>query len=657
MNKSIVSGAFRTARSTILICVISTAILALAFVSESLIFERFIRDASELVTSASSVGGNIMLADDRLTMSANMAAATGERRWIDRYNSYIPDIDKAIKTATAMASPRAAKRFDRETRLANDALVDMERRSFLAVQAGNLTSARAILDSATYSHQKKMLAAGTSRLLDNVITAARTRLESIRLVGRLALLSLVGFGMLAFALLWMLTGRRIRTSETSHLHAEERLTFMARHDELTRLPNRRTFVELLTNFLEARRGESDGLVVVAMIDVDHFKDINDTLGHKWGDELLRVLPDRFRSAMPQAAVLARFGGDEFAVALPVRNEAEARASFEELVKCLSHPIDIDGHLLSISISVGVALSPTQATIPDELLRLADIALYEAKAQGRNRMLMFVPLLDERKRERMQTESDLRVALENNELALYYQPLFAQDGVSITGLEALLRWHHPVRGMVSPSYFIPIAEQSGLIVPIGEWAIKRAFSDSFRWPHQRIAINLSPMQLRDPRFFGSLQSLLLTTKVDPRRFDLEITEGVLLEDNRRVHKLLNDIHEIGFGISLDDFGTGYSSLSYLRNFPFTKLKIDQSFIKSVETSTEAAQIVHSIFSLGRALGLSVTAEGVETSGQHRFLAAAGCQQMQGFLFARPQPREEIDELCSRGGQRQPLLLRA
>ncbi|MGV8864798.1 MAG: putative bifunctional diguanylate cyclase/phosphodiesterase [Pseudomonas sp.] len=655
MKNSIVSGAFRTARTTILFFFISTVTLSVAFVSERLVFERSFHGASDLMLAATSVAADIKLADERLTMSANMASNSGELRWIHQYNSYLPDIDKAIRSVIAIASRQVAERFYRETKQANDALEDMERQAILAVEVGDLPRARTILDSPAYSDQKKMLADGTGHMLGSVITAAETRLESVLIIGHITLLSLLGLGMLAFALLWVLTGKSLSISETSHLDAEDKLNFMARHDELTQLPNRRTFDALLTEYLEKQKSESEWFIAVAMIDIDHFKDINDTLGHTYGDKLIRALPDRLKSGIPVNSVLARFGGDEFAMALPVQNEEQARATFKQMVDCLAAPFNIDGHLLSISISVGVALAPSHSSIPDDLLRFADIALYQAKAQGRNRMQMFDPILDELNRERLQTETDLRSALENNEFTLYYQPIFSQDGTSVTGLEALLRWHHPIHGMVSPTHFVPIAEQSGLIVKIGEWVLKRAFEDSFRWPHQRIAINLSPAQLRDSSFFGNVHCLLLETKVDPRRFDLEVTEGVLLEDNRRAHKLLDDFRALGFGISLDDFGTGYSSLSYLRNFPFTKLKIDQSFIRKIEISTESAQIVYSIIGLGRALGLSVIAEGVETIGQHRLLAAAGCQEMQGYLFAKAQPREEIDEFLSESQKRQIYLL--
>lgn len=651
MNHSIVAGAFKTARSTILICVFSIASLVIAFVGQRLLYDQAFRAASELAGLATSVAADIILADERLTMSANMAAQTGERRWIDRYNSYIPDINSALKIATSMASPQDAERLERETKLANDALVEMERRSFIAVESGDLPGARMILDSQAYLQEKNTLKDGSGRFLNSVINATRIRMENVRILGNAALLTLLGLSVFAVSLLWVLTSRRIDASEASNLIAEDKLNFMARHDELTSLPNRRTFIELLTIFLEKQRRASDGLVAVAMVDVDHFKDINDTLGHKFGDELIKLMPEQFRLGLPQGAVLARFGGDEFAVALAVESEKEARESLRKLVHSFSDPLDINGHLLSITISVGVALSPTNATIPDELLRLADIALYEAKTQGRNRMHMFVPILDERKRERMQTEIDLRVALDNDEFELYYQPFFSPDGKTVTELEALIRWNHSERGIVSPAHFIPIAEQSGLIVPIGNWVIKRAFEDSLRWPQLRTAINISPTQLLEPSFLISLQRILLATKVDPRRFDLEITEGVLVENSRRVNRLLNDLHDLGFGICLDDFGTGYSSLSYLRNYPFTNLKIDKSFIKNIDTSAQAAQIVHSIISLGRALGLTVTAEGVETIGQHHFLAAAGCQQMQGFLFARPLSRDKIVELLLESGKLQ------
>lgn len=649
MNNSIVAGAFQTARSTILICVFSIASLLIAFVGQRLLYDQAFRAASELAGSATSVAADIILADERLTMSANMAAQTGERRWINRYNSYIPDIDNALKIATSLASPQDAERLERETKLANDALVEMERRSFMAVESGDLAGARMILDSQAYLQEKNTLKDGSGRFLASVINATRDRMENVRILGNAALLTLMGLSVFAVGLLWVLTNRRINASEASNLVAEDKLNFMARHDELTSLPNRRTFTELLAIFLEKRRRASDGLVAVAMVDVDHFKDINDTLGHKCGDELIKLMPERFRSELPKGAALARFGGDEFAIALAVESEKEAKESFKKLVQSFSSPVDINGHLLPITISVGVAFSPTNATEPDELLRLADIALYEAKTQGRNRINIFVPILDERKRERMRIEIDLRTALENDEFELLYQPLFSPDGKTVTALEALIRWHHSERGVISPARFIPIAEQSGLIVSIGNWVIKRAFDDSSRWPQLRVAINISPAQLLEPRFFRSLQDLILTSKVDPRQFNLEITEGVLLKNSRRVHRLLNELHELGFGICLDDFGTGYSSLSYLRNYPFTNLKIDRSFIKNIDTSAQAAQIVHSIISLGRALGLTVTAEGVETVGQLHLLAAAGCHQIQGFMFARPLSRDKIVELLLENGK--------
>ena len=592
------------------------------------------------------MAAEILLADERLTMSANMAAATGDRRWVDRYDSFLPDIAKAIDAANEMSTLRAREQFDKATRVANDNLVEMEQRSFAAVAENDLQVARSILNSKSYAFQKQSLADGTTMFLQSLAADRAEHVEKVQHTAKLLLCILIAVGSSGFALLWVLMRKKLSVSRDYYQNAEQRLAFMAQHDELTGLANRRTFEERTSQLLRATEENGGGLLAVAMIDIDHFKQINDSLGHQSGDEVLRVMTQRMQGNLAADSVLARFGGDEFALAVRIADESVADRQFNILNAVCSVPFEIDGQTLAPTISIGAAFSPTHACTTVDLLRMADIALYEGKSQGRNRTVLFEPSLDERQKIRQQLETDLKLGLARGEFDLHYQPLMSSDGQRITGLEALLRWPHPTNGMVSPAEFIPVAEQSDLILRLGEWVLQRAFEDSKRWPHIRIAINLSALQLRDPTFLETVRRLAKEVDADPRQFEFEITESLLLHDNGTVRALLTELRELGFGFSLDDFGTGYSSLTYLSKFAFDKIKIDQTFIKSIETSANAAQIVHSVVNLGRGLGLTVTAEGVETDAQHRFLVAAGCQQMQGFLFARPSSADVIDDLIQR-----------
>ena len=642
-SQSLATSAFRAARVTILLSFVAAAILSALLIGERLIFETTYRNASDTVRRAQSLSNIIILADERLTMSANMAASTGNQHWVDRYNSSIPVIDAAIKDVMTLAPPEDAARFNRDTKISNDRLVEIERAAFAAVDLHRLNAAQKILHSRDYTNYKTKLAAGTRAFLDNLIRDRQLQVDGTRRRGQWTLAILIIVGLFGFVFLWRASGRRLIASCDWHRRAEARLHFMAHNDELTRLPNRKSFEENLESLLRDRSTTS--MVAVAMLDIDNFKDVNDLLGHPCGDELLRSLAARLQAELPEGSILARFGGDEFAIVLPTNSEDAAGSYFSGLNKVCATPFDLNGHHITSSISIGVAFWPSHAATPTELLRLADISLYEGKATGRNRTFLFDPKLEEERLERQQMEVQLREALKRENLMVHYQPIFAAAGQDIVGLEALLRWPHPTRGDVSPKDFIPVAEQSGLILPIGEWVMRRVFEDSRRWPELEVAINISPLQLRDPSFYGTVRRLLSETHAKANQIYLEITEGFLLQNDVRTQNLLSGLHDLGFHISIDDYGTGYSSLGYLMSFPFDKMKIDQSFVQGIETSTQTADIVRSVIALGKTLGLAIVAEGVETQGQHDFLAAAGCHQMQGFLLGKPLPSRKIQALLS------------
>jgi len=425
----------------------------------------------------------------------------------------------------------------------------------------------------------------------------------------------------------------------SQEHAQELLG----RDPLSSLPNRLLFSERLDREL-GRLGRDDSGLAVLFLDLDRFKDVNDTYGHQAGDELIKVVGSRLNELLRGADTLARFGGDEFAIIQTgIRSAQDAESLARRILDSVARPFEIAGAQVTIGISIGISLAPDNGLTHEVLMRLADTALYQAKSEGRNRYSFFERKMDETIRMRKVVEDDLRHAILRNELALHYQPVFSADGQTIVGVEALVRWPHATQGMISPTRFISIAEERGLVIPLGEWVLRRACEDGKRWPKLRIAVNVSPIQFRHRDFVGSVVRTLKETGFEASRLELELTEGVVVEDADAAEAAMMELRGLGVNLALDDFGTGYSSLIYLRRFAFDKIKIDRSFLESMEATGESAILVHSIVHLGRALGLTVTAEGVETKDQHRFLQALGCHQLQGFLFSKPVPPEEIDRM--------------
>jgi diguanylate cyclase (GGDEF)-like protein len=424
---------------------------------------------------------------------------------------------------------------------------------------------------------------------------------------------------------------------------------LARLEPLTGLCNRAELHERLGASLAAAKRAGAPLAVL-LLDLDRFKAVNDTLGHPVGDALLRKVAERLRNAARQEDVIARLGGDEFAFLQIGRAGADqsraAEALARRLVDLVGRTYVVDGQMLNVGASVGIALYPADGRGADDLLKHADLALYRAKADGRGTFRFFEPAMNAAVQARRSLEIDLRRALALKQFTLAFQPQISLETGAVSGFEALLRWHHPERGPISPAAFIPLAEEIGVIVSIGEWALRTACREAASWAQPAsIAVNLSPVQFRGGKLVETVMLVLVQTGLDPARLELEITEGALIDDTDGVLSVLNGLRALGVRISMDDFGTGYSSLSYLQKFPFDKIKIDQSFVRGMAGSSECGAIVRAIARLGASLGMRTTAEGVETADQLDAIRAEGCSEVQGHLTGRPMPADQAAALLT------------
>jgi len=460
----------------------------------------------------------------------------------------------------------------------------------------------------------------------------------------LFILPLVAFGVMGAGWLTYLMINRLKRASGDLADREAQSRHQALHDALSGLPNRHHFVERLQESLDTLvQTRNNGRVVVAYIDVDRFKDVNDTMGHAAGDTLIMGVAKRLQMHLSREDFLSRFGGDEFAV-LRCANSPEAATELaQRLRKSFEESFDVYGQHVRMTASIGIAMSPDHGLSPQELMRHADIALYQGKNQGRDRAMVFCAEMAAEVEQRREIEVDLHAALNARHLQLHYQPLISCADGRVTGVEALLRWKHPVKGDISPAVFVPIAEEAGMMPALGAFVLDRAFEEAKRWPDLEVSINLSPVQFRHVDLVEMLEMLVAKHNVAPGRIVLEVTEGVLMESTDRNRQILDQVRSLGFKIALDDFGTGYSSLRYLCDFRFDKIKIDRAFVTGIHERKRAMTIIQSVVTLGRGLGMEIVAEGVETEAEASVMRLVGVTELQGFFFSQAVPADGVAKL--------------
>jgi diguanylate cyclase (GGDEF)-like protein len=441
--------------------------------------------------------------------------------------------------------------------------------------------------------------------------------------------------------------QRLQGEISQRERTEAKIQYLAYHDALTGLANRLLFREQLEQALVDCQASGQGLALL-FLDLDGFKVINDTLGHSVGDAFLRSVANTLRDGLPEARAIGRLGGDEFAIIHLAADPADGAAALAAtVVRLITRPHEVDGHELVTGVSIGIAVAPLDGSVPEQLLQRADLAMYRAKQDGRGSFRFFEPAMDAEEQARRQIELDLRSAVTHGQFAVHYQPFMNVATGEVTGVEALVRWNHPTRGLLMPARFISLAEETGLIVPLGEWVLRKACSDAAHWPaNVKIAVNLSPVQFASGSLVTTVVQALAASGLRPDRLELEITESVLLARTDANLAILNQLRQLGVCIVMDDFGTGYSSLSCLHQFRFDKVKIDQMFVRNLPRTDDSRAIVRAVTGIGSSLGMSTTAEGVETEAQLNFLREHGCDEVQGFFFSEPQPAAEIDSIFAR-----------
>ncbi|NRF65699.1 EAL domain-containing protein [Aquincola sp. S2] len=626
--------------------------------------------------------------DEVLTMSARMAAATGNPAWEARYRRFEPRLDEAIKEAMRLDPDGLQGSAAAKTHAANVALVAMEHRAFEMVRRGETGEAQRLLSAAEYEGYKGIYAAGMTefnRRLSQASGSMRSQREANMRRSAIATTARAVFLILGASYVFVLVRRwqafivernrqlsdksaaltemndqldrkvSQRTNELTEAVRQHKLTaehaeFLAYNDSLTLLPNRSMFSKLLNQSVSLAQREGKQLAVL-FVDLDRFKNVNDTLGHEAGDLLLQEMAARLKSCLRATDCVARLGGDEFVLMAPSLNGTEQLAALaHKILGAVARPFTLRDHEFHVTASVGISVYPSDGDDERTLMKNADIAMYQAKEEGKNTFAFYCAELNTHTLERLAFESSLRRALEGQQFRVHYQPKVDCKTGHIIGVEALLRWKHPDFGPVPPSKFIPVAEENGLIVPIGRWVLETACRQHVSWremglPPLRMAVNLSARQFYHEALLSDVRSILAETGMAPAFLELEITESMLMRDAGKASEVLRAFKTLGIRLSLDDFGTGYSSLSNLKRFPIDTIKVDRSFVRELPSNAEDRAITDAVIAMGKTLNMTIVAEGVETQGQIEFLRDHACDEFQGYYFSKAVPATTITDLLA------------
>jgi diguanylate cyclase (GGDEF)-like protein len=640
-GRTAIDTTLHTARRAIALALGVVALVLVLVTAERSWFLESQRRATERLTQTEQATSALLLADERLTMSARMAAVSGEERWIARYHTHLPQVEAALAAGEALAPSDVARRFHEQTKAANESLVSLETTALEAIAVGAPAVARAILDGERYQQDKARLNGATIEFTQSALEAVRNEQLALRQRADAVLLALLGLALVAGALTWRRLNASLKRSREMMVDAHQRIERLATSDTLTGLPNRAALHEGMRAAIARARREKRQLALL-MIDLDKFKPINDRHGHQVGDRVLREAAQRIGRLLRGSELHARYGGDEFVALIDDHGDASAgHRVAERLMNGIAEAIQVDALSLQIGASVGIARFPADAEDADELLRRADLALYRAKQGGRGRSCYFDATLDNALAEREAFEQRLRDAIGGGQIVPHYQPVVDLADRRVRGVELLSRWQDPQRGLVPPSEFIGAAERAGLIGALTLAVLRQACIDLRSMPAAwRVALNVAPDHLQDPGLVNQLLDVMRAEGADLRRFEVELTETALVADMHAARRTIDALKREGITVALDDFGTGYSSLAYLSQLSFDKIKIDRSFVATLHERSESAKIVSSIVGLGASLGVQVVAEGVETERDARTLAGLGCGAAQGFLFARPLPLAEL-----------------
>ena len=640
---SIVEQSMRRARRIVAITLAGAALLTGALLAERLWSAQVLGAAMERQAAAQQVVARLRITEQQLLQAAQSASQTGEQAWIDRYDRLATELGQLIEHTALLASSEAAQHYREDTAEAATDIARMRKSALGALTSGATQSARALFDGERYNRNARLLGQANDRLAQDALAATQAEFDAIKVrshaVTAAAWLLSLGTGLA----LWRRLSNGLESSRGSLHDAELRIQRLASSDLLTGLDNRAGLHDAMHERMARAQRHRERLAVL-MVDLDRFKPVNDRNGHMVGDLVLKEVARRLALCLRQGDLRARYGGDEFVVVVDEREGQDtARCAAESIVSRLSEPMQFGDLGISVGASVGIARFPDDAHTADELLRKADSALYRAKHGGRGGVCQYDHELDEVNSERHQLEQEMREGIAMSQFAPFYQPIVGLERRNVVSLELLCRWRHPVRGLLAPDRFIPLAEATGLIAPLTFALLRAACRDLAQMPpHWRLSINITPLQIQDESLVPKLLLILHESGVPPARLDVELTETALVNDTARARQVILALKKAGMTVTLDDFGTGYSSLSYLAEMTFDKIKIDGSFVRTLHEHAQSVKIVDAIIGLSRSLGVDTVAEGVETEAQAALLRKLGCAKGQGYLFGRPVPAWDLSE---------------